>query len=209
MEFLYFSTSPEWPARCPIGAGLRPARLPAFRGHSPASFACGGAGNPAFGRRAAGGQTARPAPRNTTAVPDCAPRPGPHPPSPARASCATPYPVLNVPVGRASGRPAYRPFAATARPAPPAVEQAIRLSAGGSRRADREARPTKHYRRAGPRAAAGSGVGDGVPAAAGTASAFTSPSVLRNSVSRFWRTSGLSLKNWRAFSRPWPIRSPL
>ena len=35
------------------------------------------------------------------------------------------------------------------------------------------------------------------------------PARARSSVSMVWRISVLSFRNWRAFSRPWPIRSPL
>ena len=50
--------------------------------------------------------------------------------------------------------------------------------------------------------------GGGV-AAAGWGVAGIKPSALRTSVSSFARTSLLSFRNWRAFSRPWPIRSLL
>ena len=44
---------------------------------------------------------------------------------------------------------------------------------------------------------------------AGAALAGINPSALRTSNSSFARVSLLSFKNWRAFSRPWPMRSVL
>src|SRR5579859_120628 len=44
---------------------------------------------------------------------------------------------------------------------------------------------------------------------AGSAAVFVRPSTLRNAESTSWRMSALSLRNWRAFSRPCPMRSPL
>jgi hypothetical protein len=38
---------------------------------------------------------------------------------------------------------------------------------------------------------------------------LVNPNALRTSVSNFAIVSLLSFKNWRAFSRPWPMRSPL
>lgn len=49
----------------------------------------------------------------------------------------------------------------------------------------------------------------GVAAAAGCAGPCVSPIVLRTSASNFAITSLLSFRNWRAFSRPCPMRSPL
>jgi hypothetical protein len=62
-----------------------------------------------------------------------------------------------------------------------------------------------------PATAAGFTASIGVGPAAVSASADTlpKPSALRSSVSIRVRKSGLSFKNWRAFSRPCPIRSPL
>src|SRR5437899_693069 len=44
-------------------------------------------------------------------------------------------------------------------------------------------------------------------AAAGVVLAGINPSVLRTSSSSFASVSLLSFRNWRAFSRPWPMRS--
>src|SRR5271165_5774178 len=45
-------------------------------------------------------------------------------------------------------------------------------------------------------------------AIAASGSFLIMPSAVRKSVSIWDRTSGLSFRNWRAFSRPWPMRSP-
>src|SRR5271166_5600313 len=60
------------------------------------------------------------------------------------------------------------------------------------------------YRERAALAAAGLGVST-TGATAGTGSLRIMPSVLRSSVSSCWRISGLSFRNWRAFSRPWPM----
>src|SRR5579863_1525692 len=52
-------------------------------------------------------------------------------------------------------------------------------------------------------------LGGVVVAAAGWVGVAISPSAFRTSVSNLVITSLLSLRNWRAFSRPCPIRSPL
>jgi hypothetical protein len=70
----------------------------------------------------------------------------------------------------------------------------------------RLAAPHSYRRAAAGRAiAAWSVMGIGSAAASG----LVSPSTLRTSVSTVWRMSGLSFRNWRALSRPCPIRSPL
>ena len=58
-------------------------------------------------------------------------------------------------------------------------------------------------------AAAGAALGAGAGSTATGGVSWTNPSNLRSSVSSFCRTSGLSFRNCRAFSRPWPMRSPL
>src|SRR5271168_5199860 len=66
----------------------------------------------------------------------------------------------------------------------------------------------KYYCQPLPRAAA-AGAGAGTGGTGATAASFVNPRCFRSSVSIFFFTSGLSFKNWRAFSRPWPILSPL
>src|SRR5580704_5993993 len=99
-----------------------------------------------------------------------------------------------------------------------AESMAMRREAGRGR--DRRARRQRTYRLAATIGAfTGSGVlgmvvtrapvGAGAAAAAGCAGVAINPRALRTSISSFARVSLLSFKNWRAFSRPWPIRSPL
>src|ERR1700693_326151 len=51
--------------------------------------------------------------------------------------------------------------------------------------------------------------GFGSSAGGASGSLRVSPRALRSSLLTCWRMSGLSLRNCLAFSRPWPIRSPL
>src|SRR3982074_3433373 len=53
------------------------------------------------------------------------------------------------------------------------------------------------------------GVWEGALAGCGWATVWTSPRDLRTSASSLAMVSLLSLRNCRAFSRPWPMRSPL
>src|ERR1039457_4880667 len=65
-----------------------------------------------------------------------------------------------------------------------------------------------NYRRA-VAAAFGFGAASGAGATLASASGFSRPICRRSSVSIPWRISALSFRNWRAFSRPCPMRSPL
>src|SRR6185437_6013987 len=60
-----------------------------------------------------------------------------------------------------------------------------------------------------PVACAAVAVAAGWAAGTGCGAAVVNPRCLRTSASSLTKVSTLSLRNWRAFSRPWPMRSPL